>query len=1233
MYVLDLRHWLFVPFFFLTIPVYLSRRFFSLLLDNTIVCLRTTPPRAWSIPYCSTQKKAHNKYNTKEYHPIDVPTTYISRYGPALNSYPMGATTQNARPLPSGQDDAQSPTLIGGQPIKITSLTTSSLNHHAINSTAPRRAPIPQLQSSLAFNSESYFDDDDGDSWWKNIVREQIDTQTLRDMAKFFRTTEPPSLMRASIETQRNCFGAAVNVEKKRWSLQSILRSKKALRGGSANASPEPPQFPGSAVLSTSVGGHNYFAISVPSKKGSFSSSPIVVTTTHEIRVEKNEDLTKTTSPTSPLQNEVSKKEEDSADDRTSLLARDSTLRFYGSMLRLLGPSPVEDERNKNMFNSGLINEKVEEEKYEDAMEVIKEQPVEETKAVKTPSLERRTQSPPPVPQKPEARPPPLRSTSSYSTIPRPSSRGVGKHGRAGSSATIASKSSPRREKFSPVLGSTSTMKGDSPDLPSPSDLYFPRQKNTKSPTSPRQKKPGNIVVAPKSMLQVPQQELSLLTPDSPGFPKMLAAMTFPSPPDSSSSHHGKDSFSSRMTMSSSRSETPEITNTIVSTAGLGEHVKSLPSPSISDKSQQTPTLPRHEDDNEEEDEETRFVVPERSDARGHRRGMPMTAAQKAIDSSISSKESRQSFTSVTTDTDISETTMDSRNSMMSNTTLTSNSTATENKDDHYPKGYLSHSKSRSSLDILTKKRSRWSLTLDKNNGSFSYKDESTTESGDTASRRLSRMSSVSISSASTAATATTDASLTRSSLAERRRARREKVREKIQMDLDTATAAKANKKANNRLRVNPGIAVGTAVLAHVVDSPVLGYFAGNTASVPHDSSDAKSRARLAQTNQAIHRPSPLAASSKEVLKQEDEADNASDDEFEDAISDHTVPEHEDDVISSKELDEPPTPASLSLCMSPIMVTASIEPGPRPPTPPATPTPNLAVPDAARLLSYLTSLIPLAEANGGLDMERQQAAAADKRASVIRQRPVPIKVSKQFAGQTPSGQLSAVGEEAPDSSTTQDHRQSVPGTFMSSLSSWANWETKPLNRRQSMPLAAKTSLSTSNLKDNEDAKDGKSPVLSPDDEKRWLQAHQRQSVQEWRQSALRRQQLQQSAKEGEDTSPSSRRSRVSFLNDGPMNIEAAAAAANQERLLKRRTTSSLGGWDASKLDSPVQDKEEESEAVRKTEEADNTNVEERLKRLEKSGTEWNDVVIPLLEKMSHLLSEIHKGSLTSGGQQ
>ncbi|KAI0423607.1 hypothetical protein F5Y09DRAFT_207193 [Xylaria sp. FL1042] len=123
-----------------------------------------------------------------------------------------------------------------------------------------RRARLPRSKSTSNVFDTINHTQGTADYDTGNVALEQVDAVTLRELAKVLRTTGPPP---ARPTTYDDCLRLSGSGEPRRWSLQSLRRSKrmKSQRNSSQSHLPE------NVTPGTTAEGHRYNAISTPIPK------------------------------------------------------------------------------------------------------------------------------------------------------------------------------------------------------------------------------------------------------------------------------------------------------------------------------------------------------------------------------------------------------------------------------------------------------------------------------------------------------------------------------------------------------------------------------------------------------------------------------------------------------------------------------------------------------------------------------------------------------------------------------------------------------------------------------------------------------------------------------------------------------------------------------------------------------------------------------------------------------
>ncbi|KAI1150895.1 hypothetical protein F4825DRAFT_386940 [Nemania diffusa] len=130
-----------------------------------------------------------------------------------------------------------------------------------------RRARLPRSKStSNVFDAYSRIPGTTSHDM-RNIVFEQADIATLRELADFLRTTGPPPDRPA---THDECFPLLGVGEPRRWSLQSLRRNRRLKLQRYSLQSP----LPENVIPGTTAEGHRYIAISTPALKSTTAGGP-----------------------------------------------------------------------------------------------------------------------------------------------------------------------------------------------------------------------------------------------------------------------------------------------------------------------------------------------------------------------------------------------------------------------------------------------------------------------------------------------------------------------------------------------------------------------------------------------------------------------------------------------------------------------------------------------------------------------------------------------------------------------------------------------------------------------------------------------------------------------------------------------------------------------------------------------------------------------------------------------
>lgn len=952
-----------------------------------------------------------------------------------------------------------------------------------------KRAAIPRAASTLGMYNTAKEDQDTEDPF-RDMAREQVDRETLRDLAHFFRNTRPPTTRYMDPATAENCFGKTGSGDNsKRWSIRSLRR------GNKVKPRPTSLQLRDSTILKTTAAGHQYMAISVPAN-GTGDGRPSLQSRLSALQQQhiapvlgtpRRNSSADILGPTSPSSSKTSPSKHDSADlaavvSRSSsrldknpfrLSIRVSTAEPGVRSLLKLVDEWLEDQNNEDnpqavkgqrmigpahkpkgsiaTLLSPVPSETVQEEKDQDEST---SSPTTAPTTAPTPTIMVKpalgssptTTSPDDIPTQTMSLPrtPPAietQDTSFPDLVPRPQSAG----------ASMTSPRSPDSASRVPLSAFPNT----SPAKRNP--VRSPKQ----------QKKPANISV--KRTLEVPQAQVQ---PDSPGFPKMLAAITFPSPPESIRSHSTSNSIAS--TDPNRSVTTPPLT---------GRSSFTSPTPSNLDQRLMHPTRPTLKHYKSDSAFNSSYVsqrsiasslgtydggsaevnIAKTSISRSEHRPKPsytfnkpsrlnlVSAADEgaprraSVDSCIRNGRDSQRESTVSTTESSRESTgaSDHRQSLRSDTSAASDATAT---DEVYGKSRRSHRDSVASSTYDERRRSE------------------------------TQCSTRSVSSNGTNGTA--------ASLAERRMARRARVREKVQRDLD------ATKVKNTQIQKPHSFAVGDSV-----DSPVLGWFPqiGSGGAHPHASKKTQGPSRLALQSSTPDTPpetTPTEARSSGHTARKSSAGDISQlipetvEEtttpvtpkaptniftFSPILAEQTAPDDEPEV------EEPSTPTPPTLTFTSIMTVANIET-----ESPESPESNL------RPLSLLTngSTPPIVPPRSTLRPDAKPNA---------RQRPIPVRVSKNPLELTVNTTTKSKRNSSPHIPTPPispdpgSPRLSLfiakPSSAPPSTNYQHSWSHPPQHTRQAQSLK--------------------------DKETEWLTNHQRKTAEDWRLEALmRREQLE-----------------------------------------------------------------------------------------------------------------------------
>ncbi|KAI1266747.1 hypothetical protein F5Y18DRAFT_366082 [Xylariaceae sp. FL1019] len=359
-----------------------------------------------------------------------------------------------------------------------------------------RRARLPRSISSSnvleSFEQTSEFYDDG-----ENVAREEPNVENLRALAKFFRTTKPAAenTVDRPVSTDA-CLRLSSSGEYKRWSLQSRTKKNRPSTGPFSQVE----HLPESAVRGTTVDGHRYIAISTPIPKNNTVTGPWF-RSQYPVFVPESTFAEPASQRTWPKRS--SSKLAPSSIIGASISPKLSSGQYLSndSFSEAFIPSLVAQDYEVPRLKTGSTKATLLDYPLETVLNTVEEGHESQTDHDRDAIFER-----------PRIAPQPPASTHSTITelhapevtvIPAP---------------TLTLPASAKR--------SNSNGKGRRHSLKPPAshtDRDFPHFQGRNS------QRPANILVKPT--LAVPKEGLF---PDSPGFPNMLAAMSFPSPPTGS---------------------------------------------------------------------------------------------------------------------------------------------------------------------------------------------------------------------------------------------------------------------------------------------------------------------------------------------------------------------------------------------------------------------------------------------------------------------------------------------------------------------------------------------------------------------------------------------------------------------------------------------------------------------------------------------------------------------------
>lgn len=361
----------------------------------------------------------------------------------------------------------------------------------------PRRARLPRSKSTSNMLDDISLPSETTEEQLRDAVREQIDKDSLRALAKFLRTTEPPPDPSISHD---ECFG--FTGPRKKFSSGSLRRGRKS-RWPSQSAH---GQFPKNVIPETTAAGHRHIAIMIPTPTDSHgpwfrSQYPVYGPTTPG---------RPTTSPAEWPERSSSKN------------AFTTRVRKQGSLGSL--------RRGPSISSMSSSSGEVSTERSMSSLSITRPASAKPSLNPVDECHESPQESHSPTPQSLSERTNPAKSGHHAFAFRHPSL-----------DFKFPTTTCPSTEGHDP-----------GPSAPVPKSLLHRRQLsrmskkskdfNTQMPgraNSPEQ--PPDLMV--KAVLAVPNPSMQ---PESPGFPKMLAKINFPSPPTTSRPSSRANSLSSK---------------------------------------------------------------------------------------------------------------------------------------------------------------------------------------------------------------------------------------------------------------------------------------------------------------------------------------------------------------------------------------------------------------------------------------------------------------------------------------------------------------------------------------------------------------------------------------------------------------------------------------------------------------------------------------------------------------
>ncbi|KAI1497153.1 hypothetical protein F5X99DRAFT_397980 [Biscogniauxia marginata] len=378
---------------------------------------------------------------------------------------------------------------------------------------------------------------DSAEDFMENTAHEQTDMSSMRELSEFLRTTGPPSRRPTSPEDCLRFPGSKTN---SRWSIQSLKRTR---RSKSRTQSTQ-LQLPGGAVPETTADGHSYIAPHTTVKHKHHgpwfrSQYPVFVPSAFPARDNSHQGWPERTS-SREASSSIMKEETLSMSRRGSRqLASVPSQRPSGSSRPKQGDSSISSKAapaSEGMSGVTLhaVNDKLESgisgqaayPQLSSGLETPNEYcPPRTSNVAELPSINSATKSMQARKLQPKQNP----------SVSQTLEHKVSKEIQATRDSTITA--DPERDEYSTAIPPSHETPLATLARPSKDEVSLSVPGSVSSPMSPKSpprapKKPADIVV--KSTLTVPNKEP--LLPESPGFPNMLATLTFPSPPKSSRS-------------------------------------------------------------------------------------------------------------------------------------------------------------------------------------------------------------------------------------------------------------------------------------------------------------------------------------------------------------------------------------------------------------------------------------------------------------------------------------------------------------------------------------------------------------------------------------------------------------------------------------------------------------------------------------------------------------------------